>query len=395
MTKIHTTVKPKIRKVSIHESKGCGAEPTWDGVESLSDTQYMADTMRAISWYYQFYSRKEGQEWLAAWYHNHFPKRRHNVKLISAAKTDKVTNLLCALYPLEQNGWVPRFNVKRHIVKHLNMVIASGVERQANSPQTSTREIDPAALPTLSIQERTREQAGQMAEEVDTAIDSFIVDPDAFDPKAFKMVSLLRGKGVKPMHARYIKGLYSRGQSELANLTSAEIDVQLREAYSHIPRKNIKKLAEFYDSIMIACDQIIGEAKILKKPKTAKVKPLTDLVKKLKFLATDDKLGIASLPPVQLIGAQIALVFNVRTRKLSMYIAKSSDGLTVKGASLDNFSDKSMQKTLRQPQAQIKVLKEQTTQRKLENWFTKDVTTTDTIVTGRMNDETLIIKVFK
>jgi hypothetical protein len=234
-----------------------------------------------------------------------------------------------------------------------------------------------------------------MSEELDAAIDNFIMDPNAFDPKAFRIVSLLRGKGAKAAHARYIKGFFTRSHEELLELASGNADEQLREGYKHLARKNVKKLIEFYESIKLACEQIAAEAKVTKKPRAKKVKPAEDLVKKLKFCVKDDKLSIVSVPPASIIGASGAVVFNVKTRKIGYYIAASSAGLNVKGTSLTDFTDKSIQKTLRKPPEQMKEFKEQNTQKRFETWFTKSVKTTETILNGRFNEDTIILKVYK
>ena len=101
------------------------------------------------------------------------------------------------------------------------------------------------------------------------------------------------------------------------------------------------------------------------------------------------------MPPAQLIGAQNAVVFNTKTRKIGYYISTSSAGLTVKGTSLINFTEKSSQKTLRKPEVQLKEFKEQNTQKRVENWFTKNVKTTETVLNGRLNEDIVILKVFK
>jgi hypothetical protein len=249
--------------------------------------------------------------------------------------------------------------------------------------------------PVLNIQDRIREQAGQMSEELDAAIDSFITDPNAFDPKAFKIVNLLRGKGAKAAQARYIKSFFERGHSELMELAGGTADEQLREGYKHHPRKNIKKLIEFYEAIAQACEQITAEAKILKKPRAKKIKPAEELVKKLKFCVKDDKLGVVSVPPAGIIGAQGVVVLNVKSRKIGYYISKSSAGLNVKGTSIIDFTEKSFQKTLRVPASQLKEYKEQNTQKRFETWFNKSVKTTETALTGRINEDVIILKVFK
>jgi len=245
-----------------------------------------------------------------------------------------------------------------------------------------------------NIQDRIRDQAGQMSEEIDQAIDNWIIDAEAFDPKAFKMVNLLRSKGAKAAQARYIKGFYQRDLNELLELASGSTDEQLREAYKHNSRKNVKKLIEFYESIMTACDQIAAEAKVLKKPRAKKVKPAEELVKKIKFKVSDDKLGITSVPPAGIVGASAAVVYNTKTRKVGIYQANSSAGLNVKGTSIIDFTVKSFQKTLRKPDQQIKEFKEQNTQRRAETWFDK-IKATETALNGRINAEIMILKIFK
>jgi hypothetical protein len=234
-----------------------------------------------------------------------------------------------------------------------------------------------------------------MSDEIDAAIDSWITDPEAFDPKAFKMLSLLRGKGAKAAQARYIKSFFARGLAEVQELASGNADEQLREGYKHVSRKNVKKLIDFYESVAQACEQIAAEAKVLKKPRAKKVKPAEEIVKKLKFMLSDSKLGVTSVPPAGIIGAQGVVVFNAKTRKIGYYVSANSDGFGVRNSSLTNFTEKSFQKTLRKPPEQMKEFKEQNTQRRFETWFSKTVKTTETVLNGRFTEDTVILKVYK
>ena len=207
--------------------------------------------------------------------------------------------------------------------------------------------------------------------------------------------SLLRGKGAKAAHARYIKGFYKPHQEELLELASGNADEQLREAYKHQPRKNVRKLMEFYELIMSACDQISAEAKVLKKPRAKRVKPAEQIVSKLKFCVRDDKLGIVSTPPANIVGANGLVIYNIKTRKIGYYVSKTSQGFTVKGTSLQDFTEKSFQKTLRKPNEQLKEFKDQNTQKRFETWFNKSIKTTETSLNGRFNEDIVILKVFK
>jgi hypothetical protein len=290
------------------------------------------------------------------------------------------------------------FNNGKSTAEWLRKEIATVIEDGKYDIETvivDTKAAKVAVVAPPNIQDRLRETAGGMSEELDAAIDAWIMDPESFNPKDIKVVNLLKGKGAKAAHARMIKGYFQRNYDELLELASGNADEQLREAYKHNSRKNVKKLIEFYESIMSACEQIAAEAKVLKKPRAKKVKPAEQIVAKLKFMLSDTKLGITSAPPATIIGASGVVVYNTKTRKIGYYIASNSDGLNVKGTSLVNFTEKSMQKTLRKPPEQIKEFKDQNTQRRFETWFAKGVKTTETALNGRFSEDTVILKVYK
>ena len=386
--------KLKIKKPAAHDTKGYGDEPSWtEDISSLDASEYVRQTMAAVNWYYQFYTKKDGQEWFQHWYSVHFPKRKADLKYIAAAKPDVFLNITAFMAAMEQNGWQARLPILRAVVKNIKAIIQSGKERK-NQTDADTKAAEAAPSgPVVSIQDRLREAAGKMSEDIDLAIDNYILDADAFDPKSFKVVNMLRGVGAKPAHARIIRAFYERQLAEYEELASPDCDPQLIEAHEHYGKKNIKKMHDFLISVVSACDQIIGEAKLTKRP--TKAKPVEDLVKKLKFCKGDDKLGVTSAPPAQLIGASAVAVYNVRTRKIGYYVAVNTNGLGVKGTSLTNFTDKSTQKTLRKPLEQIKEFKDQNTQKRFETWYAKEVKTTETVLTGRFNEDTIILKVFK
>jgi len=290
----------------------------------------------------------------------------------------------------------PGFNKDRSAVEWLRTEIANVLAAGANDLEEVTEAVkikQPEQI--VTIQDRIREQAVTMSDELDAAIDSWIMNPEAFDPKEFKVVNLLRGKGAKAAQARYIKSFFQKGYDELLELASGQADEQLREGYRHNTRKNVNKLIAFYESIATACEQIAAEAKVLKKVRAKKIKPAEDLVKKLKFRVSDDKLAITSVPPAQMIRAQGVVVYNTKNRKIGYYVSTTSEGFGVKGTSLTNFTAKSLQKTLRKPAEQLKEFKEQNTQKRFETWFTKSVKTTETELNGRFNEDIVILKVFK
>ena len=398
-TKPAVKAAPKVRVTSqsIRENAKRDLSPKWDGAEDMSATEFAAHFREAMKYYRLESSSKELKPKVIDW----MGRNDYTRDQIQAFKKTKdwrcnltmgaIAACLLKGMPATKQGWNNNASSAEWLKEQISDAVNAG---KWDIEEVEVVKASKAVAPVMNIQDRIREQAVGMSDEIDAAIDSWITDPEAFDPKAFKMVSLLRGKGAKAAQARYIKGFFANGLAELQLLSSGNADDQLKEGYKFSSRKNVKKLIEFYEGIAQACEQIAAEAKVMKKPRAKKVKPAEDLVKKVKFKMTDDKLGVTSVPPAGLIGAQSAIVYNTKTRKIGLYIAKTSAGMSVKGTSIIDFTEKSVQKTLRKPAEQLKELKAQNTQRRVETWF-ENVKTTDTVLNGRLNEEIMILRVSK
>jgi hypothetical protein len=373
--------------------------PKWDGCESWDANQFHRHFVNSMTWYRLESSGKELKPQVINWMaRNDYTKA--DIAEFKKTKDNRCNTTMGAIAACLLKGMTPQradFNNGNDTVKWLKESISKVVSEGKDDIDEDEAKVVEAAKPAVyvpSIQERLREAAGQMTDELEGAIDEYITDPDAFDPKAFKVASLLRSKGVKPAHARLIKTFYERTVAEYEELQSKDCEEQLAEGHSHYGKKNIRKMADFLASIMTACDQIIGEAKLNKKPRAKKAVPAEKLVAKLKFKATDDRYGITSVPAVQIIGAQQVVVFNTKTRKIGIYTSKTSEGLAVKGSSIINFTDKSVQKTLRKPETQIKEFKDLNTARRTQTWL-DSIKAVGTVMNGRINSEVMILKAWK
>jgi len=392
-----TAVKKRVTSQSIRENSKKDHSPKWDNVENLNAEEFLKKFHQAMDWYRLESGNKNYKPWVIDW----MGRNSYDTETIAQFKKTKdwrCTGTMGAIAACLMKGMpaqVTGFNNNKNSAEWLGLEITRVIEDGKYDIEVVEEAVKPKIeIPVVTIQDRIRDQAVGMSEEIDQAIDEWIKDPEQFDPKSFKMVSLLRGKGAKAAQARYIKSFFEAGHNELLELASGDADEQLREAYSHNSRKNVKKLIEFYEAIKTSCDTIIAEAKVLKKVRPKKAKPAEELVKKLKFQMSDDKLSITSVPPAQLIGASGAVVYNTKNRKIGYYIAKTTDGLTVKNSSILNFTEKSVQRTLRKPEVQIKEFKDQNTQKRFETWFEK-IKTTDIALTGRISEDVIILKVYK
>lgn len=391
--------KLKQASIAIRQNRGKDLSPKWDGTESMTADEFQRHFVNSMKWYRLESSVKELKPKVIDWMGRN-DYTRAEIQAFKKTKDNRCNGTVGAIAACLLKGMPAHradFNQGRNVEEWLRQQIALIVSEGRNDIDEEAVAAVEAAKPVVyvpSIQERLREAAGQMTEDIDYAIDGWIADPETFDPKAFKVVSLLRGKGVKAAHARLIKGFYETMLAEIEEAQTKDCEEQLAEAYEHYGKKNLKKMQEFLQAVMSGCDQIIGEAKLNKAPRAKKAVPAEKLVAKLKFKATDDKLGVTSVPPVQIIGASACVVYNTKSRKIGYYQAKTSAGLTVKGTSIDNFTDKSAQKTLRKPEVQLREFKEQNTQKRVETWI-GNIKATEVALNGRINAEVMILKVFK
>lgn len=145
-------------------------------------------------------------------------------------------------------------------------------------------------------------------------------------------------------------------------------------------------------------DELMSVLKVVKAPRKAtirKKKPtsVTKLVAKLKFLQSSDEYGLNSIDVTKIVGAQRILVFNNKTRKVGFYQSKTSDGLSVKGSTLDGYNEEgSTQKKVRKPLDIVPNLMKgaQAPAKKLFD----SINSVEVELNGRINKDTMILRVW-
>jgi len=383
------------KQVIAHRTKAVkDHSPTWDGCETMDADKFLRQFHSAMSYYRLEFSGKDLKPAVLKWMAT-IGCTKEDVAAFKRTKDNRVNVTMGAIASCLLRG-MPAvredFNKGRDTAAWLRNEIVQIVEQGKDDiDEAAVVEVKPAVY-TPSIQDRVREAAYRMTEEIEEAIEGFQTDPENFDPKAFKMLNLLKGKEVKAAHARIIKGFYERDLAELEELASGKGDEQLKEGYSHRSRKQIKNLIVFYQEIMSACDMLAQEAKVNRKPRKAKVVSKDKIVAKLKFLKTNEPLKLVSINPTDIIGAGELWIFNTKTRKLGKYVAAEFNTLNVKGTTITNFDEfKSVQKTIRKPEEKLKEFK--ASNKVALRKFLDDINATDTKLNGRINEDTILLKV--
>jgi len=241
-----------------------------------------------------------------------------------------------------------------------------------------------------SIQDRIKESTSRIIAELDGLVDDFTLNAyrETKTPKG--MMTELSTKGV---HVKAIVEHYKKVRSEISDAI-AGTDEQLVEGYSHMKKTELKKFESFLSKIIDDALTLQGEAKQNRKPRKRKVKTADELIGKMKYCVEDIELGLKSIDPKSVIGASTLWVFNIKTRKLGCYIAEDISGLSLKGTTIQNFVDtKSVQKKLRKPEVTLpEVIKGGKVF--LRNVIT-NIRAVESPLTGRLNDDTILLKIIK
>ena len=405
------------------------AEPKWDDLEKMTGAKIHAYRRFVHSWYYENFKPAELYAFVAEWMTKE-EYSKEDVKAVKAAPNSALSITAAIVARMDMMG-APRLTKPEadhwlslpgtmgelkcsidFLKESIEKYIEAGKDKVAEKEEEEKEKVN---VYVPSIQERIRDQAVEQSEDIDIWLEGWIEDPNSFDPKGFDFKRHFGSKGVTQAHARKLKSFYedtladyddldrmpTKGQ--LAKMSEHDADMweQLKEGYAHVKKADIKKLRTAISELMVALDFIIDQAKATRKPRKAKPRSADKVISKLKFLKIDEKYKLASINPIDVVGANELWVFNVKTRKLGRYIASSIDpkglgregtGLSVKGTTIIGFDEKlSVQKTLRKPDEQLKEFKGagKVALRK----FLEDINTTDTKLNGRSNLDTVLLKV--
>lgn len=388
------------------------AKPKKKTVRSSRRGANMMPLMPFTSWegakYYTHYE-VESKEWLTTV--KNYIKKHYDKKIVNAInklpdwKIGGKSHWTCTAYLLDNKPELVPDAYKTGIDKWIMQLAEEGakVVQEKKAEEKSKKNV---YVP--SIQERIRDQAYDTCEAIEEWLDGFITDKKNFDPKGFDFTSHFSKYKVTQAHARKIKNFYL-GEFQEAQLiqklpTPGEINrckdehekdmlQQLREGYSHLTKADAKAYLEALETLHGACDVVIDSAKATRKPRKKAPLSKEKLISKIKYKERDDKLQIVSINPIDIIDATEVWVYNTKTRKLGKYVAQEHSTIKVKGTTLTFFDEnKSIQKTLRKPEETLKDFKK-ASKVKLRK-FLDEIKTTDIKLNGRLNADTIILKVY-
>ena len=241
----------------------------------------------------------------------------------------------------------------------------------------------------VSIQDRINNKASELIAEIEEQIDILMVN----GTNSFNIGNWLRQNNVKPQIASKIAAYYRPLYIELYDAFEGK-DKELKEAYRHLKKLQLKNRVEFVRSILAAAEARSIAERASRKPRKKKEKPAAVLAAKVQYLAECKDYNIASIKPAEIVGAQQLWVFNAKTRNLTVINAMSHAGLSIKGTTIIGFDEKtSVTKKLRKPEQTLEILKagSKIVLRKLMD----NIKCKPAAAKGRLNTDTVILRAVK
>jgi len=358
------------------------SEPLVSKLDPSSDN-YKITLMRLNNWYSAEKTRGDSYKY----YQQYVKKNRPSDVKYFAEIEEKDVHI--------SYGWMARMLLQGAIVseehqksfdKNLTDLIDLGKARLLAKETVVKVAVATSTVKRTSIQDAVKEKASECIGELEGCIDEFCTED-----KDFNLYNHLKGNQIPGPYVSYVR-TWAEGKLAQWQEVAESKDSQIIEGYSNFPKRKITKIVKLFESFLDDCDKYGQFKKANRKPRATRTKPAVTQIKSLKYKIKDEELGLTSVKALDLVGAEQVWLFNTKTRKLAVYTSESTQGMTVKGTTLQNWSpDKSKQKTLRKPDEQIKEL--MTLGKVKLRTFLDGIKSKEQAVNGRINIDTIILKI--
>lgn len=337
------------------------------GEPEINNLRYQASLMHALNYYNAEFDNKQKKAWFLAYFKKEakFPTSEiHDREFRTVGTLCRMVSLGNALEDKEMD------------------LIKSEFDR---IKELSKPDVVEVVVKKASVQDLMEEKAKEFVADFNGIVDEFVMDRKAV-PDIDRLMKT-------PLNTPVANKVALKIQRTLLELREAVAgaDVQLVEGYSNFKKTELKKLLTAYETLTERLTQI--KKVVVRKTRTPKAKPVGVIVSKMKFAATNDDLGLKSVSPTSIVGADELYCFNTKTRKMQVYKALDGMTLTVKGTTIMNYDmEKSAQKTVRKPET-LSTISEKG--KRVYANFMKALTAKPVVPNGRVNADTVLLATFK
>jgi len=352
-----------------------GPEPTFDTDKEPSESELY----ESFKWYRETQSDAIKKKWFLE-----FAERELSEEDVTQLKTvpDYRFCTVGTWARMVKNG--ANFSDKQH--KHF-LELSANLNEYVDHDQLKSKKNNPKKV---SVQEHITNSVNNYVGDIEFEIDKFIANGFESD---FSMLEFLEKNEIKGLIAKRIGESLVPQQKELQELIADwDIAFDLRESWSQFTKTQIKLFDKFISSMIEDCNTLSENKKRSAKPRKHKSIDINKIIAKVQYLKHDSKLKLESLHPSKIVKADEVWVWNQKLRKLGVYRSKSTNGLTIKGTTIQDFDETSVSKTIRNPKEYFEKIMSGG-KRVMKKTF-GEVKAKEQKLNGRLNKDTLIVKVF-
>jgi len=384
--------KAKVTNINFSDEKYTGTEPTWDYDRALtfSDEEFDHHLRKSLAYYNYYYGPKDLKKYVVQWLRQHEGEAGlHKLDKATIDRYQRSADALtpftvCALVKAHERGMPLRDRHVEYILDAVQRVLLLKSDDEETVEKKETKPV--VQQPT--IQDRMNEVAKKHILYFEILEDGLFAG-ETVDPKAYEY--LVKNSVPQALIGK-ISAVFEPRYAELKEARKGE-DEQLKEGYIHYKAADFKRCEAFYEKLFQDLAAYNQTKKATKKAAVRKPPQKEKLVRNLKYLKQDTATKLVSINPVDIVGAEVLWVYNVKNRKIGKYVAEAMGGaLGIKGTTITGYdANKSIQKTLRKPEEQLKqfLASSKVDLRK----FIENIKTTDIKLNGRINAETILLKV--
>ena len=336
MARRQALIQRKPKTVRVTKSEQYLVNKKYLGDEPLLKGNYTnSDFSNALTWYNYMCTASDAREYIK----NYLESKGRDVEL-------KLFKKVPDSWIPTTAAWVARIMTRGTVVTSDSVHFFEKKFSECLNKVSAVEETEQPEKVVVSVHQRMREKASDIIGELESMLDK---------GEQFSLYDWLKANEIPAAYSPQIIAYYSPWLEELLE-AATEPDNQLKEAYGHLTKKQLKDRILFFNK-MIEDAQRYGENKkktrAPRKPRTVSVEKK---LKSLKFQKEDKEFKIASINPEKIIGAQELWTFNTKYKTLTVFRAIDRGGLQVKGTSIINYDEKNSftKRTGRKPEEYLK-----------------------------------------
>lgn len=364
------------RKSITAEEKHVGLETVdWTNVKNMRIA--ILDTLRHYNYFYDY---KEAFKWASAWVKQHKPKNYSQFQKVEQWRISTSIGGMCRMH---MNG--APFDAKQ--VQWIHDKIDTAIQESILAKDSA----GPKETSVKTIADIVKEKTSDFIADIEAVLDDFYRGVN-LDIENYSLYNELKKIDASINIAKAVIEYYTPLKAEVEELLTKKTK-ELVEGYQHMKPAKRKEYLTLLTKIVSDAEKYMASKKAIRKPRAKKVVSVTAQTTKVQYQKDSAEFKVTSVDPINIVGANEVYLFNTKYRTLSHLVTSSSSGFTIRGTTIQDIDlEKSKKKKLRDPNAVLSNIL--TTKAKAIKTF-NELKTAEAETNGRINSETIILKVFK